>query len=224
MQDELLYEPAPAGKNAIERFNQQIADITKRSPIGEGWLRVAWGCDEKRYYGGVEMPMVYDPDGKYYGAPYWLLMVWVPSDVYDRREWAQLRYEGGIDVLGEYPRNGSWDLYRICRRDDLSMMPLGAEILEIVRFWRSTNEVPHARARAIADYKRFNEERLARREAAFEEHKAANREELARELAKPAVAAEFSFSKLVNEAGMDSVPAGFTRSKGGLIVPQSTGE
>lgn len=214
------YLPAPDRREEIDAFNKRIADFTGLSPAGRGRLEVGWGCDIKKLYAGVEQPKYYDPNGKYYGLPYYVLEVWQPSEVYDRTEWAQLRYEGGIDVLGPFPRAGVWDLFKICRRDDLTPMPLGEEIFAIVRAWKFNATRPEARQRAIAEYKRFNEEMQARRESAFQTYRNELLGDLEAEFKKEETAPVSSFSKEVREAGVGDVPAGFTRSDSGLIIPQ----
>lgn len=222
-----IYEPAPNSKEEIDKFNERIAEITGLSPIGKGFLEVRWGMDATKFYGGVEQIKYLDPNGKYVGLPFYVLETWEPSEVYNRLEWAQMRYDDGTDILGEFPRNGVWGLFRICKRDDLSQMPLNDEILEIVKNWRHHATRPQARQRAIADYIAFNEGIKERRERAFEDYRAELRAEIAEELAKPELEATFSFStsgKSVNLAAetnenLPDAPNGFKRSESGLLIP-----
>lgn len=224
-----IYEPAPNSQDEIDKFNRRIADITGLSPIGEGFLRVGWGMDIVGFYGGEEQIKYLDPNGKYVGLPYYVLESWDPSEVYNRFEWAQLRFEGGIDVLGPYPHNGVWRLFRICRRDDLSLMPLGDEILAIVQNWKHHATRPQAAQRAVADYKAFQESVRERRERAFEEYRNEMRAELAEELAKPELNAAFTFptaNRSVNVAetkveAAEEAPQGFKRSPAGLLIPNA---
>lgn len=223
--DGLIYEPAPQPKSAYDALNKQLAEITGLSPKGEGWMRCEWGMDATRYYGGRELPLVYDPKGKYWGINYNVLLVWVPSEVYDRLEWAQLRFEGGTDVLGPFPHAGSWDLHRVCYRaeldsnDDFEYMPLGEEILQIARQWREVNNQSGAKQRAVAQYKEFQKQTEERREAAFQKERQNIQEDLRKEFEKPDLTLS-SFSQTVREAGLNDVPSGYTRiSTNGIIVP-----
>lgn len=218
-----IYETAPNSKEFIADFNEKIAEITGRSPIGEGFLRVEWAMDLNKFYGGALMPKYYDPSGRYYSTPYYVMECWSPSEVYDRIEWAQLRFEGGIDVLGPYPRNGVWDFFKVLKRDDLSFMPLGDEVLTIVRNWRLHSTRPQAAIRALEDYKRFNEEIKARKDAAIEIFRQETVEELIKELNKPDTNAAMSMPTIIAKQKQTAgIPSGSIETAGGLIVPQSS--
>lgn len=220
---ELKYEPAPHSKDEIKAFNFLLEGITGSNPAGTGgFLKVGWGMDEKRFFGGFEDTFVPDTFGKYTGTPYYLMLAWSPPEVYDRAEWNRLRFDGGSDVLGEYPRTGVWDLFKILRREDMSPMMLDGEVLGIARNWRHHSMRPHASQRAIEDYIEYQEKKQEMKAQAREEYNLNVLSELEREFAKPETETAFSFSESVREAGINDVPSGFTRHDSGLIVPQSS--
>lgn len=216
----LEYLPAPDSIEAIERFNASIALITGRTPTGTGFLRVGWGMDITKFYGGTEQVKYFDPNGRFVGLPFYVLEAWSAPEVYDPAEWQQLRYEGELDVLGAYPRTGVWDFLHVCRREDFTAQPLGEEILATCRNWRYHATRGDARRRALADYKAFQDKKKQLQQTAFEEYQAAQREELARELAKPETNSAFSLPSVDTTAVADA-PGYVRRTGSGLIIPES---
>jgi hypothetical protein len=222
LEENLIYIPAPEKPADL---NKRLAEITGLSPIGEPYLRIVWGMDRKKFYGGVEQIEYVDPNGKYVGFPFFIAECWSPASVYSETEWNELRFADGVDVLGEFPRKGVWDYLSTIRNADYSYAP-AEKILEIAREWKFNSERPQAKQRAVADYIRFNQEKERRKKSALQEMRDQIKAELEWEFAKPVTNGEFSFSDKVRNIGMTkkearavSVGNGMSQTSSGLIVP-----
>jgi hypothetical protein len=101
----LLYVPAPRYEGipydpntGIYGHDPKLTQITGVNPqTNQSFLRVVYGMDYKQPIGGKQEVFFVDPNGKYVGVPYLVLMCWNPPTVYNRAEWEANRWGMEID-------------------------------------------------------------------------------------------------------------------------------
>ena len=122
------YNPAPARPDF---FDQSLLLIGGRNPLGQPNLKVVWGWDARTFRNG-------NPEALKYPGPFlnrFILEKWLPPEFFgSQKQWELHRYHKSgdgkkIDLLGDYPRQGSYGMVMPLTTSTGEYIPLSSDVL-----------------------------------------------------------------------------------------------
>ena len=151
-------------------FDTSLLLIGGKNPLSEPMLRVSWGWDLRTFRNG-------DPQALKYPGPFlerWILEKWLPAEFFGtKRQWEQHRYmKAGdgrhIDLLGEFPRQGSYGMVMPIVDPDGGFIPLSSDVLLFID--RMQSEFNSRTLNVYSDAKLYArlQEQMAEEEARLE--------------------------------------------------------
>lgn len=205
----LLYEPAPfVDPSFWEQYNKLVKDVDEMP--GTKRLRFVWGMDRLEFCDGEWERRYLDTENdppKYVGKARWIIEGWQPPTVYDKDDWMK-----NAKVLGPWPSKGVWDFVAVheSRDEERKFLPLDQSALNHLEMWAYWQGAGAQRSLEVLmnQKRKLKEFRDAERKEAADRVSSEFGEQVVRE-----------FEKAKDTPDAYSLPSGFTKSEGGLIVP-----
>lgn len=137
-ESDLIYIPAPEIR---PEFLKGLLEIGGIAPNGLPRLQPVWGMDAVEYGCGNANSIKYPSyDKRHRGLDRFIIEQWLAPTMFNRSEWNASRYEGFIDVLGEYPEKGIYGLLHVVVSEDGGYAPLDGKVLAHLKMLKSDRD------------------------------------------------------------------------------------
>lgn len=137
-ESDLTYIPAPEIR---PEFLKDLLEIGGTAPNGLPRLQPVWGMDAVEYGCGNANSIKYPSyDKRHRGLDRWIIEQWLAPTMFNRSEWNASRYEGYIDVLGEYPEKGIYGLLHVVVAEDGGYAPLNERVIAHLKMLKSDRD------------------------------------------------------------------------------------